>query len=149
MCLKRHICSLMCDCKHSLLLSCNLRLAASLVVSLAKGYPRRRKVGKSEVGPEVVGIQQLRGQEQGEGGSAKSPHLSTQGGGGVPWMSTWTQIWKNPPILKSISYHCAIDLHITLNWNQLNFKSYFHWKLLKCEQIYPYFMLTKNSYILT
>ena len=26
-------------------------------------------------------IQQLRGQEEGEGGSAKSPHLSTQGGG--------------------------------------------------------------------
>ena len=29
------------------------------------------------------GIQQLRGQEGGEGGSAKSPRLSTQGGGGV------------------------------------------------------------------
>ena len=28
------------------------------------------------------GIQQLRGQEEGEGGSAKSPRLSTQGGGG-------------------------------------------------------------------
>ncbi len=27
-------------------------------------------------------IQQLRGQEGGEGGSAKSPRLSTQGGGG-------------------------------------------------------------------
>ena len=27
-------------------------------------------------------IQQLRGQEEGEGGSAKSPRLSTQGGGG-------------------------------------------------------------------
>ena len=27
------------------------------------------------------GIQQLRGQEEGEGGSAKSPRLSTQGGG--------------------------------------------------------------------
>ena len=29
------------------------------------------------------GIQQLRGQEEGEGGSTKSPRLSTQGGGGV------------------------------------------------------------------
>ena len=28
-------------------------------------------------------IQQLRGQEGGEGGSAKSPRLSTQGGGGL------------------------------------------------------------------
>ena len=28
-------------------------------------------------------IQQLRGQEGGEGGLAKSPRLSTQGGGGV------------------------------------------------------------------
>ena len=28
------------------------------------------------------GIQQLRGQEKGEGGSAQSPRLSTQGGGG-------------------------------------------------------------------
>ena len=37
------------------------------------------------------GIQQLRGQEEGEGGSAKSPRLSTQGEGGVPWMSTWTK----------------------------------------------------------
>ena len=36
------------------------------------------------------GIQQLRGQEEGEGVSAKSPHLSPQGGG-VPWMSTWTK----------------------------------------------------------
>ena len=27
------------------------------------------------------GIQQLRGQDEGEGGSAKSPRLSTQGGG--------------------------------------------------------------------
>ena len=27
----------------------------------------------------IGGIQQLRGQEEGEGGSAKSPHLSTQG----------------------------------------------------------------------
>jgi hypothetical protein len=27
-------------------------------------------------------IQQLRGQEEGEGGSAKSPRLSTRGGGG-------------------------------------------------------------------
>jgi hypothetical protein len=31
---------------------------------------------------DLGGIQQLRGQEEGEGGSAKSPHLSTQGGGG-------------------------------------------------------------------
>ena len=30
------------------------------------------------------GIQQLRGQEEGEGGLAKSPRLSTQGGGGGP-----------------------------------------------------------------
>ena len=30
---------------------------------------------------EYGGIQQLRGQEEGEGGLAKSPHLSTQGGG--------------------------------------------------------------------
>ena len=29
------------------------------------------------------GIQQLRGQEEGEGGSAKSPRLSTQGGGSI------------------------------------------------------------------
>ena len=29
------------------------------------------------------GIQQLRGQEEGEGGSAKSPRLSTQGGGSL------------------------------------------------------------------
>ena len=38
------------------------------------------------------GIQQLRGQEGGEGGSAKSPRLSTQAGG--LWMSTWTNILK-------------------------------------------------------
>ena len=36
------------------------------------------------------GIQQLRGQQGGEGGLAKSPRLSTQGGG-VLLMSTWTE----------------------------------------------------------
>ena len=36
----------------------------------------------SKIRPLLGGIQQLRGQEGGEGGSAKSPHLSTQGAGG-------------------------------------------------------------------
>ena len=39
------------------------------------------------------GIQQLRGQEGGEGGLAKIPRLSTHGGGGL-LMSTWTKIGK-------------------------------------------------------
>ena len=33
------------------------------------------------ISPHYGGIQQLRGQEGGEGGSAKSPRLSTQGEG--------------------------------------------------------------------
>ena len=56
----------------------------------------------------------------------------------------WTKIWKNPPISESILYHCALDLHIILHWTELN------WILnlifigcLKCEQIYPYIILTK------
>ena len=50
------------------------------------------------------GIQQLRGQEEGEGGSTKSPRLSTQGGGGP----LNVHVDQNLPISKSILYHCAL-----------------------------------------
>ena len=46
------------------------------------------------------GIQQLRGQEEGEGGSAQSPRLSTQGGGGA----LNVHVDQNP----AISYYCAV-----------------------------------------
>ena len=42
---------------------------------------------------QLGGIQQLRGQQGGEGGLAKSPRLSTKGGG-VLLISTWTENWK-------------------------------------------------------
>ena len=38
---------------------------------------------KLQLRGHLGGIQQLRGQEGGEGGSAKSPRLSTQGGGSL------------------------------------------------------------------
>ena len=50
------------------------------------------------------GIHQLRGQEEGEGGSAKSPRLSTQGGGGP----LNVHIDQNLAISESISYYCAL-----------------------------------------
>ena len=48
-------------------------------------------------------IQQLRGQEEGEGGSAKSPHLSTQGRGSF-------ECPRGPksPIAEIILYHCSL-----------------------------------------
>ena len=49
------------------------------------------------------GIQQLRGQEEGEGVSTKSPRLSTQGG--VPWMSTWTKTQLFQKVFHTI-VHC-------------------------------------------
>ena len=49
------------------------------------------------------GIQQLRGQEEGEGGSAKSPRLSTQGGGSLN-----VHVDQNLAISESISYYCAL-----------------------------------------
>ena len=52
------------------------------------------------------GIQQLRGQEEGEGGSAKSPRLSTQDLN----VHVDQNLKKNPAILESILYHCALDL---------------------------------------
>ena len=61
----------------------------------------------TEAGPKTTGtffgtsyvVLTLRGHStttwtrRGEGGSAKSPRLSTQGGGGL-WMSTWTKVLK-------------------------------------------------------
>ena len=46
------------------------------------------------------GIQQLRGQEEGEGGSAKSPRLSTQG---------WVHLDQNLVFTESMLYHCALE----------------------------------------
>ena len=50
------------------------------------------------------GIQQLRGQEEGEGGSAKSPRLSTQGDGGP----LNVHVDKNLFQKVHISYYCAL-----------------------------------------
>ena len=47
------------------------------------------------------GIQQLRGQEEGEGGSAKSPRLSTRLG------PLNVHVDQNLAISESISYYCA------------------------------------------
>ena len=49
-----------------------------------------------------MGIQQLRGQEEGEGGSAKSPRLSIRGGGPLN-----VHVDQNLAISESISYYCA------------------------------------------
>ena len=52
---------------------------------------------------DLGGIQQLRGQEEGEGGSAKSPCLSTQGGGPLN-----VHVDQNLAISESISYFRAL-----------------------------------------
>ena len=57
-------------------------------------------------------IQQLRGQEEGEGGSAKSPRLSTRGEEGGPLN---VHVDQNLAFSESISYHCAL-----LSCTQLN-----------------------------
>ena len=51
------------------------------------------------------GIQQLRGQDEGEGGSAKSPRLSTRVGGVGPLN---VHVDQNVPISESISYHAPL-----------------------------------------
>ena len=53
------------------------------------------------------GFQQVRGQEEGEGGLAKSPCLSTPGG---PFNVHVDQNLKKTAILEIILYHCALDL---------------------------------------
>ena len=64
--------------------------------------------------------------ERVEGGLAKSPRMSTQGGWGVLECSQGPKFEINLANSESISYHCAQK--IKLNQIELNFKCNYHWK---------------------
>ena len=71
----------------------------------AKTYLKQAPLATKTMNELLLGgIQQLRGQEEGEGGSAKSPRLSTQGGGGP----LNVHVDQNLACSESISYHCAL-----------------------------------------
>ena len=57
-----------------------LQMPKQIERGLFQSYIMIRTMQVSMTSIVLGGIQQLRGQEEGEGGSAKSPRLSTQGG---------------------------------------------------------------------
>ena len=83
--------------------------------------------------------------KRGRGGSAKSPRLSTQGGGPLN-----VHVDQNLGISGGILYHCALEWvikKINLNSIELN---WFHLVVhnWKCVQIYPCIMLIRMGYML-
>ena len=79
-------------------------------------------------------IQQLRGQEEGKRG--------------VPWLSTWTKIWKKIQLLQKVFYTIVMWTGNKISFNKLN------WILnlivigtLKYVQIYPRIMLIRIRYM--
>ena len=77
-------------------------------------------------------IQKLRGQEEGEGVSKKSTHVHL--GVGSLECPRGPKFEKNPAISENITYHCALE--IKLHYIKLNFKSYCHWKLKVCANLF-------------